>query len=268
MSPPPSDAAPRRSVSLELGSAIGAANADRVIVRGFDLVDDLLGEVGYTEMAMLTITGRRPTAAAVRVVDAVLVSLLDHGLTPSALAARLTYYVAPEALQGAVAAGLLGAGSLLLGSMERCGRLLTDIDGEVAAGHDARDAALRQVAMLLEAGERIPGVGHSLHRGGDPRAAKLLEIARAAGMAGRHVEHLEFAVKAAAELCGKELPLNATGSAAALLLEARIPWQLHRGFALMSRTAGLVAHIGEELTDPLTPAVRTALRESSRVGDT
>ncbi|MER7212837.1 citryl-CoA lyase [Streptosporangium sp. NPDC000239] len=254
-----------RSVRLEIGTAVGAADEHHVQVRGLDLVDDLIGELTYTEVALLAVTGRRPTPAETKVVDAVLVSLLDHGLTPSALAARLTFWSAPEAIQGAVAAGLLGAGSVLLGSMEGCGRLLTDIADDVADGAAARDAVETRLRAIVDAGGRIPGLGHSLHRDGDPRAGKLLDVARDQKVAARHVEHLELVVELAAALTGKALPLNATGAAAALLLEVGVPWRLHRGFALMSRTAGLVAHIGEELESPLAPAVRAALRTASRI---
>ncbi|MEV8638063.1 citryl-CoA lyase [Streptosporangium sp. NPDC051023] len=254
-----------RSVSLEIGTAVGAADEHHVQVRGLDLVDDLIGELTYTEVALLAVTGRRPTPAEAKVVDAVLVSLLDHGLTPSALAARLTFWAAPEAIQGAVTAGLLGAGSVLLGSMEGCGRLLTDIAGRVATGAVARDVVDMRLRAIVDAGERIPGLGHSLHRDGDPRAGKLLGVARDQKVAAQHVEHLELVVERAAALTGKALPLNATGAAAALLLEVGVPWQLHRGFALMSRTAGLVAHVGEELESPIAPAVRAALRTASRI---
>ncbi|MEV4097910.1 citryl-CoA lyase [Streptosporangium saharense] len=258
-----------RGVPLEIGTAVGAADEHHVQVRGLDLVDDLIGELTYTEVALLAVTGRRPTPAEAKVVDAVLVSLLDHGLTPSALAARLTFWSAPEAIQGAVAAGLLGAGSVLLGSMEGCGRLLTDVADDVAdhvaTGAEAREAVDTRLRAIVDAGGRIPGLGHSLHRDGDPRAGKLLAVARDQGVAARHVEHLELVVERAAALTGKALPLNATGAAAALLLEVGVPWRLHRGFALMSRTAGLVAHVGEELESPIAPAVRAALRAASRI---
>jgi citrate synthase len=253
-----------REVSLSISSKIGNADATRITVRGHDLVDELIGQVSQTQMALLAITGELPDEPTTRVVDAVLVSLLDHGLTPSALATRLTYWSAPEAIQGAVVAGLLGAGSVLLGSMERCGRLLTEIDAAIAAGEEEAHAVDRLLAELLGAGERVPGLGHSLHQGGDPRAGKLLEVAEREGKAGRHVRRLRIVEQRAEALVGKRLPLNATGAAAALLLECNIPWQLHRGFALMSRTAGLVAHVGEEIAEPITPEIRRALRDASR----
>ncbi|MEO8898150.1 MAG: citryl-CoA lyase [Candidatus Dormibacter sp.] len=258
--PPPRVA---RTVQLELGTGIGWANTHHVSVRGFDVAEDLVGEVSYTEMALLTITGRRPTEGEVRVVDAVLVSLVDHGLQPSALVTRLTYHVAPEAIQAAVAAGLLGAGSLLLGSMEQCGRLLTDVRTDVAAGAAPRAAVRARLQTLLDQGRRVPGVGHGLHREGDPRATKLLAVAEREGIARPEVEHLQLVAEEAATLTQRSLPLNTTGATAALLLGVGIPWNLHRGFALISRCAGLIAHVGEESETPMTPAVRQALRDAS-----
>jgi citrate synthase len=177
----------QRDVNLSLSSEIGQADEHRILIRGHDLVDELIGNVSQTQMALLAITGALPDEPTTRVVDAVLVSLVDHGLTPSALATRITYWAAPEAIQGAVVAGLLGAGSVLLGSMERCGRLLTEVDEAVRAGSDEIEAIDRLLRELLDGGERVPGVGHSLHRQGDPRAGRLLAVAEREGKAGRHV---------------------------------------------------------------------------------
>lgn len=253
---------------VEIGTRIGHANSHRVTVRDLDLVDDLIGEVSYAELTLLAITGERPARGAVRLVDAILVSLMDHGMTANALAARLNYWVAPEAIQAAVATGLLGAGSRLLGSMEGCGRLLSEIRADLdEKGTPERDAVRERVRELLDAGERVPGVGHGLHRGGDPRAAKLLAVARREGYARRYVPLVELLPEVLTELTGKALPLNATGAIGAMLLEVGVPWRLHRGFALMSRTAGLVAHVGEEIDNPLTPEIRKMLRKVSWIED-
>lgn len=253
---------------VEIDTRIGHANTHRVSVRDLDLVDDLIGQVSYAELTLLAITGERPAPGAVRLVDAVLVSLMDHGLTANALAARLNYWVAPEAIQAAVATGLLGAGSRLLGSMEGCGRLLSEIRADIdEQGAPEREAVWNRVQELLDADERVPGVGHNLHRGGDPRAAKLLEVARREGYAQRYVPLVELLPEVLTELTGKALPLNATGAIGALLLEVGVPWRLHRGFALMSRTAGLVAHVGEEIDNPLTPEIRKMLRKVSWIED-
>lgn len=251
-------------VALRISSEIGRADEHSITVRGHDLVEDLIGEVSYAQMALLTITGQRHGPAAGRVVDAVLVSLIEHGLTPSALATRLTFGVAPEALQAAVVAGLLGSGSVLLGSMEGCGRLLSEVAPEIKRGIDPVTAVDSRLGEIRNDGRRVPGLGHSLHRDGDPRVAKLLAVAEREGYHGCYVELLHLLVDRWHELTGRRLPPNATGAAAAMLLELGVPWQLHRGFALMSRTAGLVAHVGEEIEAPLTPEVRDALREASR----
>jgi len=247
--------------SLEFSTAIGAANTHQVTVRGHDLVEDLIGELTYTETALLAITGRRPTPGETRVVDAVLVSLMDHGMQPSALAARMTYHVAPEAVQAAVAAGLLGAGSLLLGSVEQAGEVLSRIRDAVAGGAAPEQAVDDEIHALRAAGRRIPGLGHALHSSGDPRAAKLLAVARREQVAQHEISLLEHLVARARAVTGRDLPLNVSGAAAALLLGVGLPWRLHRGFALISRCAGLVAHVGEEADRPVTPAVRDALRQ-------
>jgi citrate synthase len=233
-------------------------------VRDYDLTADLMGRVSFTDMIFLLIGGRLPSPDDRVLLDAVLNALVEHGLTPSAVASRLTYAIAPEAIQGAVAAGLLGAGSVLLGSMEECGMLLTRIAEEVAAGGDAPAAAAEIVSEYLSARRRIPGVGHSIHTDGDPRAARLFEIAAHCGRRGAHVDAMHTLARAAEQASGRTLPINATGAIAAILLEFGVPWQVHRGFALISRTVGLIAHIDEERHEPITPAIRALLREGGR----
>lgn len=256
-----------RDVQLRIGTDIGHANTEEIFVRGENVVDSLMGHVSYTEMLLFTITGKRPSAATTRVVDTVLVSLVDHGMQPTALAARLTYYVAPESIQGALAAGILGAGSVLLGSMEQCARLLHESSLKVAAGSDPVSAIDGELNALLQSGARIPGVGHALHKNGDPRAIRLLSVATEEDFAKDEVALLNIMIERAAEITGKILPLNATGASAALLLAAGIPWELQRGIAIVSRLAGLLAHIAEEHSYPITPAVRSALREASWQGE-
>lgn len=252
-----------RDVQLTIGTAIGHANADTVRVRGKDVIDELMGHVSYTEMLLFTITGRTPTQSEVGIVDAVLVSLVDHGLQPSALAARMTYYVAPDAVQGAIAAGVLGAGTVLLGSMEQCSRLLHACASRVADGASAVETMDELLGDVVNAGRRIPGVGHGLHRQGDPRARRLLEIADDAGCDKKYLRLLDLLVARAELVTGHALPVNVTGAAGALLLGVGIPWEFQRGIAIVSRVAGLIAHLMEEQVNPITPAVRGALREAS-----
>ena len=221
------------------------ATADDIIVRGRSLPRELIGKLTFTEMIYFELTGREASPAQRAVLDACLVTLMEHGLTPSAIATRLTYGSAPEAMQGAVAAGLLGVGSTFVGSTEGCAELLARIAG-------APDARAEAVA-IARASQRIPGFGHPLHNPVDPRTVALLALARTHGLFGAHcaaLEHLSAAVDAAA---GHSIVVNATAAVAALIADAGLPIAILRGIALISRCAGLVGHIHEEQQ---TPAMR------------
>jgi citrate synthase len=244
-----------------LTTEIATHDLHHIWVRGLDLTQDLMGKLTFGDVVFLLVGGRLPDERERRLVDAILISLVEHGLTPSAVISRVTYSVAPEAIQGAVAAGLLGVGTFVLGSMEECGQLLSRVEAEVKGGATAETAVAKIVAEYRTAKKRLPGMGHALHTEGDPRASRLLAIAEECGKRGSYVQSLEELARQASATAGKQLPLNVTGAVAAVLLELGVPWQLHRGFALISRTAGLVAHIGEELTSPITPAFRQLTRD-------
>jgi citrate synthase len=238
---------------------IASTDTHHIWIRGHDLTAEVMGEMTFADVVFLLVAGRTPDRRDRRLVDAILVSLVEHGLTPSAMVSRVTHTVAPESLQGAVAAGLLGVGAVVLGSMEECGQVLTRIDEQVRDGVDRDDAVRRVVDEHRSAGRRLPGIGHAIHTDGDPRAARLYELAAECGRRGRHLEALERLEAIVAER-GPRHRINVTGAVAAILMELDVPWQLHRGFALIARCAGLVAHVGEELTHPITPAIRAALR--------
>jgi citrate synthase len=227
-------------------SEIGGIDAGRIVVRGRGLTDELMGSVTFTQMIYLTITGDVPDPPAERLLDAILVSLVDHGVTGSSLAARITIRSAPEALQGAVAAGLLNAGGRVLGSMEGCGRVLDRFAPENDEPDALEAAARRAVAELAANGGRIAGLGHTLHEKGDQRADRLFTIAGEVGLRSRYIGLLEAMAGIAGERAGKKIPINVTGAVAASLLEMGIDWRLFRGFGLMSRVVGLVAHVQEE----------------------
>jgi citrate synthase len=182
-----------------------------------------------------------PSREETRLLDAVLVSLADHGLTPTVLAARLTHTGAPESLQGAVAAGLLGAGSVFLGVVEDTVRFLEAIGDDVEGG----------VARELRAGRRIPGLGHPVHRVQDPRTPRIYEIAAETGLTGTYLSRLREVAAAHARQAGRELPVNGAGVAGAALADLGFPPPLLRGFALLARTAGLLGHLAEELQSPI-----------------
>ena len=236
----------------EFHSWIGSSTADSITVAGRDLASELMGTVSLTELTYLLVTRRPPTTGERRILDAVLVSLADHGLTPSALAARLTYTGAPEAIQGAVAAGLLGAGSVLLGPAGDTALFLSSAMPADARDDDAlRTAAASAVSGRRTAGLRVPGLGHPVHKVTDPRTPRVYALAEEEGLLGPHLRLLRFVADACEQEAGKRLPINGAGAAGAALVDIGIPPSSVRGVVLVARTAGLVAHLAEEVTDPI-----------------
>ena len=215
--------------------------------RDANLVDDLMGQKTFTEVMLMQILGRTPRPVDMRITDVVLIVLMEHGLTPSAISTRLIYMSAPENLQGAVAAGLLAVGSSFVGTMENCSRLLDRIIA--AADPEAEAQAIAQHYKSLKS--PVPGFGHHLHKPVDPRAYKLLDLARAEPeLPGHRIRALETLSQAVDAAAGRPITLNATGAVAALLGEIDVPTNVMRGFAVISRAAGLVAHIVEEQQSP------------------
>jgi citrate synthase len=230
----------------ERSSAISTSNAETIVVRGRDLTRELVGRVSFTEHFWLLVTGTMPSAAQRGVLDATLVAIAEHGLVPSVQASRMTLAAAPEALQGAVAAGILGCGSVVFGSSEAAGRFFAAIDTRAAAGTDLEAAASSVVREYREAKLPIPGYGHPLHGGGDPRATRLLEVAAESGLAARHVAIATLVERLLPGLIGRPLALNVSGAIPAVLLDAGYPLTGLKGVPLLARTAGLIAHLVEE----------------------
>jgi citrate synthase len=223
---------------------ISRASPDRVEVRGRDLAGDLMGRLSFTEYFHLLLTGREPSDDERFFLDLLLVSIAEHGLMPSNIAARMTLAADPESLQGAVAAGILGAGPVILGAAEDCALLL-------AAMHaDGRDP--RQVARDIHAGGgKVPGFGHPLHRPVDPRAERILELADARGVSGPHVELARALRGAVAETWGKPLTLNVSLPIAAVMLDLGYSPAVVKAVPILARTASLLAHLAEEQEQPL-----------------
>lgn len=246
----------------EYATGIGTSDVDSISLLGHDLAEDFLGKVGFVELAYWLATKRRPSDGQRRVFDAVLVSLADHGFTPTAIAARLTYYSAPDSVQGAIAAGLLGGGSRFLGVTEDTGVFL---HAEVAELGDTSgwttddwDGAARVAITRTRASNgKIPGLGHPVHKNGDPRTPVIIGIAEEAGVKGPHLQLFEAIGRVHPEILGRTLPLNGAGVAGAALVDAGLPLELLRGFALLARTAGLIGHLAEEQRHPIAPTVYT-----------
>ena len=206
-----------------------------------------MGKKTFTEVMLMQILGRTPRPVDLRITDVVLIVLMEHGLTPSAIATRLIYMSAPENLQGAVSAGLLAVGSSFVGTMENCSTLLDTIINAPDPTEEARQIARHYKAQR----SAVPGFGHHLHKPVDPRAYKLLELGKAeADLKGDRIRALELLSGAVDEVAGRPITINATGAVAALLGEIGVPTKVMRGFAVISRAAGLVAHIVEEQSDP------------------
>jgi citrate synthase len=235
-------------------TGIGTSDADTITVLGQDLAADLMGRVGFGELALWLVTQQRPTPSQVRVFEAVLVALADHGFTPTAIAARLTYLSAPESLQGALAAGLLGGGSRFLGVTEDAGRFLADAlaeAGEVAGEPDWDAIALAAVRRAREGGRLIPGLGHPVHKVRDPRTPALYRIAAEEGLLGPHLRLFEAIGRVHPRVLGRTLPLNGAGTCGAALADLGLPVDLLRGFALLARAAGLLGQLAEERQRPV-----------------
>lgn len=215
-------------------SDLGWSTPDRIVVRGKDLPREILGTLNLGDMAFFELTGNLPDARQSRLFNAMAVTLVEHGVTPSALAARLTYLGAPEAMQAAVAAGLCGLGSVFVGSMEGCAKLLSE-------GKSAE--------QIISQNKRIPGLGHPLHKPVDPRTVRLFEIARETGFYGKYCQLIEAIGKM------KGLPVNATGAIGALACELGLDWRAVRGIGVMARAVGLVGHLLEESRRPMAEAV-------------
>jgi citrate synthase len=225
-------------------SALSTSTPEAITVRGKDLCGELIGKTDFTSYFWFLVTGEAPSDTQRFFADAVLTAIAEHGLVPSVVAARITYAAAPEAFQGAVAAGLLGCGSVVLGSAEAAGRFLTDL---IESG----EAPAEAVARLRAEKKAIPGFGHPLHSGGDPRANLLLKLADERGAAGRHVEMLRSIESALPAALGRALPINVNGAIPAVMLDVGFPLAALKGISLLARTASLIAHLNEESERPI-----------------
>jgi len=226
---------------------IARAYPDRVEVRGRDLPSDLMGRLTFTQYFHLLLTGREPSDDERFFLDLLLVAIAEHGLMPSNVAARLTLAADPDSLQGAVAAGILGAGSVVLGASEACARLLE------------RGGEPRVVARdIHEAGGRVPGFGHPVHTPVDPRAERILELADERGVSGANIVFARTLRDAVAEEWGRPLVMNVAMAMAAVWLDLGYPASTVKAVPILARTAGLLAHLAEEREAPLGFALAQA----------
>jgi citrate synthase len=222
----------------------GASTATTVRVRGRDMVNELIGHYSFTEMLYFLTCNRFPTAQETKLLDACLVTLMEHGLTPSAVIARLMADSVPEEPQVAIASGLLAIGSVYAGTTENCASLLIDIESRIKGGET--DAVATVVQEHAKAKRPVAGFGHGTHKPDDPRTARLFEIARTAGLGDGYVALLAKVGEQVDKTFGRHITINATGAIGALLLEIGVPVSAMRAFSIVSRAGGLVGHLLEE----------------------
>jgi citrate synthase len=233
-------------------SAISTADKHSITVRGKDLSTELIGEVGFTDYFYFLVTGQLPSADQRFFTDAVLVAIAEHGLVPSNQAARMTLAAAPDALQGAVAAGILGCGSVVLGSTEASGRFLSELVAKAKATGQAFEDVARVALREMHAGKRpVPGYGHPQHSSGDPRTERLLSLATSRKIIGDHITMLVAVAKLIPEIYGRALPINVSGAIPAVMLDVGFPLAALKGIPILARTAGLIGHLHEELQRPI-----------------
>jgi citrate synthase len=233
-------------------TAIATSDADSITVRGHDLCDGLIGKIDFSEYFWLLVLGDRPTPAQRRMLDACLVAIAEHGLVPSVQAARMTLAAGPDAWQGAMAAGLLGMGSVVAGSSESAGRYLVEVvESARTAGTDIETAAIASLQAHKAQRRKVAGLGHPQHSDGDPRAHRLIAIAEELGIAGTYIEALRALGKHATRIIERPLPINVSGAIPACMLDAGWPMEAMKAVPLLARTAGLSAHLYEESQRPI-----------------
>jgi citrate synthase len=244
-------------VSPQIGKAgppvshISQAYPDRVEVRGRDLAGDVMGRLSFTEYFHLLLCGREPTEDQRFFLDLLLIAIAEHGMMPTNVAARMTLAADPGSLQGAVAAGILGCGPVILGTSELCARLLEEAQAKLAAGGTPEQVADDTARAVRAQGGKLPGFGHPVHRPLDPRAERILELADARGASGPHVELARRLRDAAARAWGRPLTMNVAMPIAAVMLDLGFPSAAVKAVPILARTAGLLAHLAEEQQHPL-----------------
>ena len=230
---------------------ISQAYQDRVEVRGHDLANELIGRVSFTEYFHLLLTGQSPSEEQRFFLDALLVAIAEHGMMPTNVAARMTLAADPGSLQGAVAAGILGCGPIILGTAEECARLLERAAERVADGEASAAVAAAMASDVRASGARLPGFGHPLHRPVDPRAERILALADERGVSGVHVRLAHDFRDGAAAAWGRPLTMNVSMPIAAVMLDLGFAAAAVKSVPILARTASLLAHLAEEQQIPI-----------------
>jgi citrate synthase len=247
---------------VKIVTGIGKAELHRILVRGYDLNKELVGKITFTDMTSLILRGRLPTPNEAKMIDALLIILVEHGLISHVIAARLIYHCAPEAMQAAVAAALCGAGSVHLGSSEWSAKMLTEAMPQDAQNPDLDAIATAIIADYDKRKQRMPGIGHRTHAEGDPRVETLFGIAKETGVYGKYCALIEKLSALTTERRKRLIPVNVTGAIGAIALDMGYPWQITKAFALIGRTLGAIGHIAEEIQNPMATKIDAAVKQA------
>jgi citrate synthase len=247
-----------------LKTQMAGVTIDTIKVRGHDLVDELIGKIDVADLFFLEVTGRLPKPAESKLVNAMIVSIAEHGMMPSVIAARLTLLGAPESFQGAVASGLLGAGDTFVGPASNVARML---QVEAASFGGSTDERANQVVDLYTASKRrVPGLGQP-HHPVDPRATKLFDMQKELGVPTANTELMRAIHRIATERLGRPLTLNAVAAIGAICSDVGLDWRAVRGIGLVARTVGLIGHVMEELRTPQATAIWDLVQHATDYSD-
>jgi citrate synthase len=236
---------------IDASTAICSADRSSITMRGRDFVNEVVGCMSLSAFIYFHLTGNEATPQQSRMLDALIIAISEHGLAPTAIAARMTYSSGPEALQGAVAAGILGAGSVVLGSAAEAAVMMKEGIALANAGMTVAEAAEVIARSGMADNKRLPGFGHPLHKPDDPRSVRLLDLSDTLGVSGPHVAFLRHLCVAVDTVNGRHLPLNIQGPIAAIGLDMGFPAFLTRAIPILARTIGVLGHIAEEAQNPI-----------------
>lgn len=250
--------------SSRIDTSMGTLTADTITVRGHNLVDELMGRIDTASLFFLEVTGRLPTETENTLLNAMIVSIAEHGMMPSVIAARLTIMGAPELFQGAVASGLLGAGDVFVGPTSNVARLL-QVEAKAFEGSDAEKAE-QLVDQYEKAKRRIPGLGHP-HHPIDPRSEKLLAMQRELVAKRAYTDLMLEVHRVACERRGKHLTFNAVAAVGAIASDIGLDWRVVRGIGLIARTVGLIGHVFEELNKPSAQVIWDLVQDNAAYSD-
>jgi citrate synthase len=230
---------------VERKTSISWVEAEKIYIRGYP-IEDLIGKLSWVEVVFLVLLGRLPSSKEARLLEAIMISVIDHGVRPPSTIAAVTVANTGGSLNCAVSAGILAINKYHGGAIEDSMEAISKaVEMQEKENLSEMQAAEKLIESYKAKGERVSGFGHRFHAS-DPRTIKLFQIAEELGLAGKFVSQAKAIEKVLTEKTGKKLPINADGAIAALLCEMGFPPKLANGVFIMSRVVGLIAHVIEE----------------------